>query len=126
MEMRAQSVTTVRGLVRERGIRLPSCHTEKFANQVRAAKLDDAVFRIIEPRLAVVEQIDVELAKAEAQLAELCAQEPVIALLTTAPGVGVLVAAAVVSVLDDDSRLKPTQAAPKSVKRWRAPRSVGG
>jgi transposase len=106
VEMRAQCVVTIRGLVREQGVRLPGCRTSSFAGVVRKAGLEEDVFRRIEPVLVVLEGVDRELAKVEAQLAELCAGEPVIALLTTTPGVGVLTAAAVVSVLDDAKRFR--------------------
>ena len=106
VEMRASSVTTIRGLVREQGSRIPGCETKNFASKVRALRLKEEIFRIIEPLLTVVEKLDLELQKSAAQLAELCAREPLVALLTTAPGVGVVVAASLISVLDDAKRFR--------------------
>jgi transposase len=106
VEMRAGAVTTIRGLVREQGSRIAGCETKNFARRVRALQLQEEIFRVIEPLLTVVEKLDLELHKSEAQLAELCAQEPLIARLTTAPGVALVVAACLVSVLDDAQRFR--------------------
>jgi len=106
VEMRAGLVTTIRGLVRAHGGSLASCKTSSFAQNVRARKLDPPLAERIEPLLVAVEAANTGLERAEAQLAELCAQEPMVALLTTAPGVGSVVAASVVSVLDEAKRFR--------------------
>jgi transposase len=106
VEMRAQSVTTIRGLLREQGHKLPNCMTRKFAARVRETKLDESASRVIEPLLKVVERLDLEIQQSDAHLIELCAQEPIVALLTTAPGVGMVVAACLVSVLDEAGRFR--------------------
>jgi transposase len=104
VEARAQLISTVRGLVREQGARIPSCHTGSFVSRVRAQQLPTDVVRLIEPLLVLVQGIDTQLASIEEQLAVLCAQEPTIAALTTTPGVGTVVAACFVAVLDDAKR----------------------
>ena len=104
IETRASIVTTVRGLAVEQGQRIPSCDTEKFANKVRARKLTPELVQRIEPLVSVIEITDQLLAKVEEELAVLCEDEAIIQLLTTAPGVGTVVAAAFVSVVDDAKR----------------------
>ena len=104
VETRAEYVTTVRGLVRAAGGRLPSCSVDHFVERARRAVLDDAVRKLIAPLLEMLEQLNGKLARLEQQLEEECAKEPVIALLMTAPYVGVVTAAAFVSVLDDAHR----------------------
>jgi len=104
VEARAQLVTTVRGLAREQGAKLPSCNVENFVTKVRSLQLAADIVRMIEPLLALVQGINTQLANAEEQLAVLCEQEPIIALLTTTPGVGTVVAAAFMSVVDDAKR----------------------
>ena len=47
-----------------------------------------------------------ELKKVEDELAKLCATEPVVELLATTPGVGPIVAASFVSVVDDANRFR--------------------
>ena len=81
--------------------RLPSCSVDHFVERARRAVLDDAVRKLIAPLLEMLEQLNGKLARLEQQLEEECAKEPVIALLMTAPYVGVVTAAAFVSVLDD-------------------------
>jgi len=106
VEARAQFVTTVRGLVREQGGKIPSCATEHFVNKVRGQKLASDIAQLIEPLIVLVQGIDTQLANTEEQLAVLCAQEPIIAVLTTTPGVGTVVAAAFMSVVDDAKRFR--------------------
>jgi len=104
VETRAQYVTTVRGLVRAHGGKLPSCSVEHFVDHVRSAKLDDEVSELFAPLLALLDMLNEKLAQLERQLEQECADEPVIAQLMTTPNVGVITAAAFVSVIDDAHR----------------------
>ena len=62
--------------------------------------------RLLEPLLTSLETIGAELKVTEQQLAQLCAQEPIVTLLATTPGVATIVAAAFVSVIDDAKRFR--------------------
>jgi len=104
VEARAQLVTTVRGLVREQGGKIPSCATDRFVSKVRGQRPASDIAQLIEPLLILVQSIDTQLANTEEQLAVLCAQEPIIAVLTTTPGVGTVVAATFMSVVDEAKR----------------------
>lgn len=106
VDNRASLVVTIRGLVREQGGKLPSCSTQHFVRRVREQKLAPAMAALIEPLLALVECIDAQLGPMEDKLTQLCAQEPVTKVLTTAPGVGTVVAAAFVSVVDEAKRFR--------------------
>lgn len=106
VETRAQYVTTMRGLARELGSPLPSCDAEQFVKRMRKTALGTEVRAVIAPLLATLEPIESELAKVEQRLETLSAEEPVIALLTTTPGVGPIVAASFVSVIDDAGRFR--------------------
>lgn len=106
VESRAQFVTTLRGLVREQGGKIPSCDTEQFVRKTRAQKLTSEVSKLIEPLLILVETIETQLANTEEQLALLCSQEPLIAVLTTTPGVGTVIAATFMSVIDEAKRFR--------------------
>jgi transposase len=99
VESRAQLVTTIRGLVREQGGKIPGCETRTFASRVRGQKLEPKIAQLIEPLLATVQVVD-------EQLAVLCAQEPIVAILTTTPGVGSVVAATFISVVDEAKRFQ--------------------
>jgi len=104
VESRAQLVTTVRGLVREQGAKIPSCQTSSFVNKVREQRLPADIVQLVNPLLSLVQGIDAQLSNTEGQLAALCEKEPIVGALTTIPGVGTVVAACFVAVLDDAKR----------------------
>ena len=88
VETRAQYVTTVRGLVRDRGESLRTCDTQYFVESARKASLSAELRVLIEPFVATLEVIDTQLAAVGRRLEELTALEPVVTQLTTVPGVG--------------------------------------
>jgi len=104
VEARAQLVTTARGLVREQGVKIPTCHTSSFVSRVRAQQLPADIAQLIEPMLVLIQLIDTQLVSISERLDALCAQDPTVALLTTTPGVGTVVAACFVAVVDDAKR----------------------
>ena len=106
VESRAQMVTTIRGIVRAQGERLPSCEVESFVAIVRKTPLSEATRMLIEPALAVLEPLEVQVVVVERKLEQLCVREPVVQQLCTAPGVSLVVAAAFVSVIDQARRFK--------------------
>jgi transposase len=104
VETRASLVTTIRGLVRARGEKLGGCDTEDFRRLLARASLSEGARSAVAPMAAVLETLDVQLSFVEAELEKLAAQEPVVAQLTTAPGVDLIVASVFVSVVDDAKR----------------------
>lgn len=106
VETRAQYVATMRGMARELGCPLPSCDTEQFVTKMRKATLSREVRVAIEPLLALLSPLELQLAAVEQRLEKLCALEPVVAQLRTVPGVGPIVAAQFVSVIDDADRFR--------------------
>lgn len=104
VESRAQAVTTVRGIVRAQGERVPSCDVEVFVRTARKASLSEATRMLIGPAVAVIETLDAQLAVVERKLEQLCAREPVVQQLCTAPGVSLIVATGFVSVIDEAQR----------------------
>lgn len=103
---RSTLIVVARGLAREMGQPLPGCDTESFVSRARVAPLSDELRVLLEPLLAPLESVNQQLAKVEEELTRLAQQEPVIQLLCTAPGVGPLVAAVFVSVVDEARRFK--------------------
>jgi len=106
VESRAQMVTTARGIAREHGNSLPRCASTHFAINARKQPMDAELRGVLEPLLKLLDTIDSELVGVDAQLADLSAKEPVITLLATTPGVGPIVAASFVSVIDDATRFR--------------------
>lgn len=105
VQTRANLVTTMRGLAREDGHKLPCSTTANFVRTARKT-LDSTLLTLLEPLLMTLEVLEPQLAAVEQELGKLCSKEPVIAQLTTAPGVGGLIAASFVSVVDDAKRFK--------------------
>jgi transposase len=106
VESRAQLVTTARGLAREHGTTLPRCATERFALNVATEDLDAGLLALLSPLLTLLSSITAELKTVEGKLTDLCSTEPVVELLATTPGVGPIVAASFVSVVDDANRFR--------------------
>jgi transposase len=104
VETRAQYITTIRGLVRARGERLPSAETRSFVPLVQRTTLSAETRALVGPLLVTLETLDVQIGQVDTALETVCAEEPVIVRLTTAPGVGLVVAAAFVSVVDEAKR----------------------
>lgn len=106
IETRSQYVTTVRGLLRAKGQRLASCDPDVFLTRFREATFDDESKALCAPLLALLAALEPELAKTERTIQELAEREPITRFLMTAPGVGLIVAAMFVSVVDDAKRFK--------------------
>jgi transposase len=106
METRSQMITTVRGMVRGQGLRITPCDAERFLDKVEAAMLPESVKTLVEPLLAVVRVAHAQLCTLDERIEALCAKEPAIRLLSTVPGVGLLVAAMFVSVIDQARRFR--------------------
>lgn len=104
VETRSQYITTIRGLARSRGERLGTCAADDFLAKVAKAQLQPETLRTIGPLLSALQRVAVELAHTNVRLEELGRAEPVIGRLTTAPSVGLVVAAAFVSVIDEARR----------------------
>lgn len=104
IETRAQYVTTVRHLVRTRGEQIAGCDVNRFVRRARAAALSDETHALIEPLISLIVAVEEQLLAVEQRIDQLCAKETVVQRLTTVPGVGVIIAAAFVSVIDDAKR----------------------
>jgi transposase len=106
VEMRTRCVTAVRGLARAQGVRLPSCESEELSGKVSQLELSPATRQLIGPLVEQLAVLESGIALAEEALERLCAQEPQIRRLTTAPGVGMVVAAGFVCVIDEAGRFR--------------------
>ncbi len=104
VEARAQYITTVRGLVRARGYRLGDGHPASFVRIVADAPLDAETRELVTPLVDVLRTLNEQVAKSDAKVEALASHEPVVSRLKTAPGVGTIVAAGFVSVVDEPLR----------------------
>jgi transposase len=110
VDMRARQVVVIRGLARAAGTPLPSSATSTFLKHAKNAKLDAATCALIAPLIATLEVAEAQLASVDAELAILVADDPMVTLCTSAPGVGLVVAATYISVLDDAKRFRNADA----------------
>jgi transposase len=104
VETRAQYATTIRGLSRAHGIRLPSCESANLAARARELRLGEDLRALMTPLLVVMEQLNQQIATVDAKLEKLCAEEPAVVQLSTTPSVSLIVAAAFISVIDHPHR----------------------
>jgi transposase len=109
VETRAHYITTIRGLGRAVGVLLPTCAPASFVGKVHESSLDEATRALVAPLLAVLVGLESELAKVEYTLSQMATREPIIGLLATVPGVGLIVASTFVSVIDEAKRFKSAQ-----------------
>lgn len=110
---RVRYIALIKTLVRRDGLRVPSSTSRTVAARVAALDLAAHAPTLgaeLAPLLALLPVLTREIAAADARLTALAAGDPVIARLATAPGVGVVTAAAVVAVLDDVTRFRSAHA----------------
>jgi transposase len=107
VETRKRLVIHVRGILRGRGVDLPSCAIESFVSNLRKAQREGTVTTSwVDPLLTPLEALEPEIAKVDLQIHELCThqKDPVIERLASVPGVSLLVAASFISVIDKADR----------------------
>ena len=110
VEMRARQVVIIRGLARAKGVLLRTCATSNFVEHAEKGKLDADTRALIRPLLATLRIAEEEIARLDAELAEIAKGDESIRLCATAPGVGLIVAATYVSVIDDAKRFRNAHA----------------
>jgi transposase len=104
VDMRARQVVIIRGLARAAGVLLPTSSTGNFLEKVEGSSLDDATRALIAPLVATLQVAEKQIGLVDAELAQMAEKDPVIRQCATAPGVGVIVAATFVSVIDEAKR----------------------
>jgi transposase len=106
---RTGMVNTVRGMLKSFGLRVPACTTEVF--HVRAREIvPDELKPAVDPLLAVLEQLSINLRALETRITKKADEHPEIAMLTSIPRVGKLTALAFVLVVEDAKRFKDSRA----------------
>ena len=106
LDVRTKYVVTIRHMLRARGVRLKKWNADVFVEQIEQMKLAEEDKLLVSPLITVLKTLAPELEKAEARLAELAGRERITQKLQTAPGVGPIISAAFVSVIDQPKRFK--------------------
>jgi transposase len=101
-------IVTVRGLVRAGGQKIGGCDTKHFVDRAKAASLggDEALRALISPLIELLEQVAKQLAVLDAELEARSKADPLVEQLTSAPGVGPVIATAYISVIDSAKRFR--------------------
>jgi transposase len=103
---RTRYIALAKSLVRRDGLRVAGSESERVVERIAALELSPTLAGELAPLFAVLAPLNAEVAAADRRIAELTATDPVVALLTTAPGVGPITASALVATIDDITRFR--------------------
>ena len=101
---RTRYVSLAKALVRRDGLRVASSEARYVAHRIAALELSAMLTHELAPLFHVLGPLNEQIAAADRRIEALGAQDPVIGLLRTAPGVGPITAAAIVATADEVSR----------------------
>lgn len=101
---RTRYISLVRALLRQRGWRVPTGTAEGFSRRVAALPLPGRLLSEVAPLLAVMRQVNQQLAYSDERIAALTQTDERVRRLQSVPNVGPVTAAAFVATLDDAQR----------------------
>ena len=102
----AEACRLAKSLVRRDGLRVAGSESERVAERIAALELSPTLAGELAPLFALLAPLNAEIAAADRRIAQLTAADPVVARLTTAPGVGPITASARVATIDDITRFR--------------------
>lgn len=105
VRMRGQMTSTLRGLVKGFGTRVPKCTTQGFADRAERS-LPEELRSILQPALDVVKLLSELIKEADQQVETMVAAHPVAARLDRVAGVGPVTAMTFVLTIEDPARYK--------------------
>jgi transposase len=105
-QARTRAISLTRAITRAAGLRIRSGEAETFLTRVTGLDLPVSMKTTLAPLRSVIELLNDELARADAQFETLVAGDPAIKRLTTFPGIGPITASAFVAALDVASRFE--------------------
>lgn len=103
---RGRTVALIRTLVRSEGLRVRAGDAARFGTYLEAVDLPAELQATLRPLVALWAQLTDQLATADAAISATAATNPVVRRLTTAPGVGPVIATAFVATLDEAGRFR--------------------
>jgi transposase len=101
---RAKQVTAAKSLLRQELVLLPTGTTAAFPQRARTALDGSTLLDVIEPMLQAIESLTLSIALCDQQVEALCADDAQVKLLKTVPGIGPVIAAMVLAVIDEPGR----------------------
>jgi transposase len=103
---RTRYIAIAKSFVRRDGLRVAGSESERVAERIAALELSPTLAAELAPLFALLAPLNAEIAAADARIAQLTAADPVVARLTTAPGIGPITASALVATIDDITRFR--------------------
>ena len=103
---RTRYVSLAKALVRRDGLRVAGSESHLVAKRIGALELSDALASELMPLFSVLAPINDQIAAADRRIGSLTDSDPAVALLTTAPSIGPITAAAIVATVDDITRFQ--------------------
>jgi transposase len=103
-DSRTRAISLARAITRGAGLRIRSGSTGSFLVRVAALDLPASIAETLAPLQRLIAVLNDELATADDRCARIAAQNPVVARLTSVPGIGPITATAYVAALDDAAR----------------------
>jgi len=103
-DSRTRAISLARAITRGAGLRVRSGSTASFLVRVSALDLPSSISETLTPLQRQIAILNEELVTADERFATIAAQDPVVARLTTVPGIGPITATAYVAALDDAAR----------------------
>jgi transposase len=106
VRVRTGTISVLRALVRQEGVRVPSGRAETLLARVSRVPLPAGVAAAVAPLCELLTQVGRIMDIVDAQVTRQAAEDPVVRRLMTAPGVGPVVALTYRAVLDDPARFQ--------------------
>lgn len=106
VQTRTKYISLARSLLRQQGHRVPSGGAPTFSKRVLSLELPKSLCTELAPLLAMMEQLNKQIARIDKQLERLVASSPIAERLCTTPSVGTVTAVTFVAMVDEISRFE--------------------
>lgn len=103
---RTRYIALAKALVRRDGLRVPASESHLVAKRIAALELSDRLAGELLPLFELLGPLNDQIAAADRRIAALTQADAAVALLTTAPSIGPITAAAIVATIDDVTRFR--------------------
>lgn len=103
---RTRYVALAKALVRRDGLRVPASEAHLVAKRIAALEVSATLAGELLPLFELLAPLNEQIAVADRRIAALTQEDGAVALLTTAPSIGPITAAAIVATIDDVTRFR--------------------